>query len=236
MNIYVYSDESGVFDVAHNDFFVFAGVILLGKPSKDEWSRRYAHAEKVLRKKNHFPKNFELKATNLSNPDKYSLFRSLNQCNKFGVVIEQNKIIKRIFKSKKDKQRYLDYAYKIAVKRAFERMIENGSIIPTEVERIYFYVDEHTTATNGIYELQEALEQEFKFGTYNHNYMTYFPPLFKGMKEVNVKYCNSKNNYLVRAADIIANRVYYLATCEDKNALRKISNLNLIYLPYEKEY
>lgn len=31
MDIFVYSDESGVFDVKHNDYFVFGGLILLGK-------------------------------------------------------------------------------------------------------------------------------------------------------------------------------------------------------------
>ena len=30
MNIYVYSDESGVFDKEHNDYVVFGGLILLG--------------------------------------------------------------------------------------------------------------------------------------------------------------------------------------------------------------
>ena len=31
MDLFVYSDESGVFDSAHNKYFVFAGLILLGK-------------------------------------------------------------------------------------------------------------------------------------------------------------------------------------------------------------
>ena len=31
MDIFVYSDESGVFDVSHNEYFVFGGLILLGK-------------------------------------------------------------------------------------------------------------------------------------------------------------------------------------------------------------
>lgn len=35
MNIYVYSDESGVFDKAHNDYFVFGGLILLGTEERD---------------------------------------------------------------------------------------------------------------------------------------------------------------------------------------------------------
>ncbi len=46
MNIYIYSDESGVFDQTHNSFFVFGGLIFLSKQSRDEWSRRYIHAEK----------------------------------------------------------------------------------------------------------------------------------------------------------------------------------------------
>ena len=40
MNIYVYSDESGVFDRKHNDIYVFGGLILLGTEEKNKWSRR----------------------------------------------------------------------------------------------------------------------------------------------------------------------------------------------------
>ena len=50
---------------------------------------------------------------------------------------------------KKSKQRYLDYAYKIALKRAFEWLIDEKYISGEEVENIYIFVDEHTTATNG---------------------------------------------------------------------------------------
>lgn len=42
MNIYIYSDESGVFDKEHNDYFVFGGLILLGKEEKENWSRKYS--------------------------------------------------------------------------------------------------------------------------------------------------------------------------------------------------
>ena len=50
MNIFVYSDESGVFDKAHNDYYVFGGIICLGKEKRDDWARKYAHVESVLRK------------------------------------------------------------------------------------------------------------------------------------------------------------------------------------------
>lgn len=63
MDIYVYSDESGVFDKTHNKFFVFGGLIILGKESKDEWSRRYIAAERVIRNSGRYKKDAELKAS-----------------------------------------------------------------------------------------------------------------------------------------------------------------------------
>ncbi len=230
MNIYVYSDESGVFDKEHNEIFVFGGVILLGNEAKEEWSRRYSKVEKTLRKIKDVNTDFELKATNITNGEKVKLFRSLNNCYKFGVTIYQNQILSNIFKSKKDKQRYLDYAYKIAVKRAFESLIEQNIISCNDVENLYFYVDEHTTATNGRYELKEVLEQEFKLGTYNREYSKFFPPIFPQIKAVDLTYCNSKSKLLIRAADIIANRIFYLAKY-DAEKLNTISKLNIIFLP-----
>lgn len=231
MNIYVYSDESGVFDKEHNDYFVFGGLILLGTEDKENWSRKYSSVEKTLRANKGIAADYELKATQITNKEKGKLFRSLNGCYKFGVVIREKNVLDRIYLSKKDKQRYLDYAYKIAVKRAFENLIQDRTTNPDEVERLYFYVDEHTTATNGRYELEEALEQEFKLGTYNYRYDTYYPPIFKKMKDVQLEYCNSKSKLLVRAADIVANKIFYLARNEKRKELRDIQNLNVIYLP-----
>lgn len=34
MNIYIYSDESGVFDKEHNDYFVFGGLIFWEQKTK----------------------------------------------------------------------------------------------------------------------------------------------------------------------------------------------------------
>ena len=155
----------------------------------------------------------------------------MNGCFKFGVVVNQNRVLDRIFDSKKDKQRYLDYAYKIAVKMAFKDLIEKGKIKPEEVERIYFFVDEHSTATNGRYELKEALEQEFKYGTYNWKYDKWFAPIFPDLKEVQVEFCNSKSKRMVRAADIVANKIYYLVLNRKIKELSNIKNINVISLP-----
>ncbi|SNU06231.1 hypothetical protein SAMN06297422_10696 [Lachnospiraceae bacterium] len=48
MNIWVYSDESGVFDKTHNDYYVFAGVIYLDKEEKEIATRKYIHVESCV--------------------------------------------------------------------------------------------------------------------------------------------------------------------------------------------
>lgn len=231
INIYVYSDESGVFDKKHNDYFIFGGIILLGTKEKELWARKYSHIEKTLRKNKGVDADYELKATQISNKEKGKLFRALNNCNKFGVIINEKKVLNRIYKSKKDKQRYLDYAYKIAIKRAFQDLINKKKINPDNVERLYFYVDEHTTATNGRYELRESLEQEFRFGTYNYNYKCYYSPIFRNIKDVQLEYCNSKTKLLVRASDIVANKIFFLARHSRQDELGSIKNLHVINLP-----
>lgn len=35
MDLFIYSDESGVFDKVHNEIFVYGGLIFLGKEEKD---------------------------------------------------------------------------------------------------------------------------------------------------------------------------------------------------------
>ena len=87
MNIYVYSDESGVFDKKHNDYFIFGGIILLGTKEKELWARKYSHIEKTLRKSKGVDADYELKATQISNKEKGKLFRALNNCYKFGVIV-----------------------------------------------------------------------------------------------------------------------------------------------------
>lgn len=229
MNIYIYSDESGVFDKVHNDIYVFGGVVFLNKDDKDICARKYLKAERTVRNCENKPIDIEIKATTVSNRGKNKLYRALNNFSKFGVIIHEQQVLDRIFSSKKDKQRYLDYAYKIGIKRYFQNLISQNMICPDKVSNLLFYVDEHTTATNGRYELKEALEQEFKWGTYNLNYDTFFPPIFPNLKDVRVEFCNSKSKTLIRAADIVANHLYFMARKNNMSGI--IDNLYYSRLP-----
>ncbi len=236
MDIYVYSDESGVFDVKHNEYYVFAGLIFLSQKAMENATRLYSKAEKDIRDANYSDKssNFELKATALKYGERGKLFRSLNNFYKFFAIVHQKDVLPRIFGDKKDKQRYLDYVYKIALKRAFEKLVTRKTINPTEVDSLNVFVDEHTTATSGCYELSEALEQEFKRGTYNAEWDKHFPPIFSKLNSVSLELCNSKVKTLVRSADIAANKAYHLAVSHKLDHLRANTHNFVTEFPEQK--
>lgn len=229
MDIFVYSDESGVFDREHNQYYVFGGILFLGKEKKDICARKYTKAEKDVRQALHMPTG-EIKASVVSNKYKGKLFRSLNQEMKFGVIIEEQALNEQIFSEKKHKQRYLDYAYKIMIRRCLEKLIEQGLLKKDEEHHFHFYVDEHTTATDGRYELRESLEQEMFVGTFNFNWNHFFDPVFSRKGTVELEFCNSEKKTLVRAADVIANRIYHNALTVPMYSSRNVQ-LFVIRLP-----
>ncbi len=209
MNIYVFSDESGVLDKVHHDIYTFGGLVFLSKDEKDNASRLYFRAEKTIG--DSIQAHTEIKASNVTPAQKGKLFRSLNKFEKFGAIINQKRLRDEIFQSKKTKQRYLDWVYKMALKRKLEAMIKENKIHPENVRNLIILVDEHTTATDGIYELREAIEHEFKYGTFTNNYLNHFPPIFSALESVKLEYRDSKTTTLVRAADIVANQLYHMA-------------------------
>ena len=229
-DIFIYSDESGVFDRYNNEYFVFAGVICFDSKQKEIASRKFSHAEKVLRDSGGYSKDKELKAARISNSQKGKLYRSLNGVYKFCVLIEQKMINYKIFENKKHKQRYLDYAYKIVLRKCLETLIENNHLCSNEVKIIFVKADEHLTATDGKYELRESLLNEFKNGTFNPTWEKHFEPVFPRLYDVVVEFCDSKRVYLVRAADIIANHCYHKAI-KFNGVIEGENNMFVYYLP-----
>ena len=212
MNLYVYSDESGVFDVKHNDFFVYGGLMFFSREARDDAGRKYLHVEKTLRQNNADLNSLkELKASLLSLRDRGRIMRSLNQLYKFAIIIREQAVLPELFTNKWDKQRYLDYAYKIGLKRFLQSMISRNLLKPGEVEQLLIHCDEHTTATSGRYGFEAGLRGELCHGTFNMSYNRFFPPLFPHSPALTVRYCASDQIVLIRAADIIANHVYNAA-------------------------
>ena len=70
MDLYIYSDESGVFDYKHEDYFVFGGLICFGKSQKENAERKYLNVEKTIRSSGKYSNDVELKASLLKKKEK----------------------------------------------------------------------------------------------------------------------------------------------------------------------
>lgn len=211
MKLYVFADESGVFDHAHNELFVYGGIIVLGKHNYDAIVNRHQSLERRLRREDQSLRNVpEIKAAYLNLKQRKRLFNlQVPQCVRFGVVIDQQKVYEQIYQTKQDKQRFLDYALKRGIKHAIESADTSGLIPKKEINCISIVVDEHSTATSGKYTFEETIDEEFRRGTYSPNYDMSFPPLFSlNFPRIPVAYCDSKKVVGVRIADITANWIY----------------------------
>lgn len=208
-SIYIYSDESGVFDKYHNDIFIYGGIVCIGQDISSILSRKYLLAEKSLRKSPKYKNKAELKASMLDNSDKRKLYRVIEDCYKFIVAVDLPKLKNERFESRYSKQRYLDYAYKRGLKGILEKMNSDHVIRLEEEIELKCYVDEQNTSTNGRYSLEETIYNEFKYGVYSGGFD--FKPIARKLETVDIKYCNSETTTLVRSADIFANRVLFEA-------------------------
>ena len=205
--------------------------ITLTKEQKEILCRKYSHVEDVIKSsKSVENKQKELKASSVTNAQKSKLYRSLNNVYKFSVVIKLKSLQQNIFENKRHKQRYLDFAYKMVLKKCLKTLINNNFLNPDEVDNIVVHVDEHTTATDGLYELKENLLREFQIGTFNLTYQHYFEPIFPHLKQLDVQFCNSSKKYLIRAADIIANRSYHTVIV-NSGSLKGLKNTFVLYMP-----
>ena len=205
----IYSDESGVFDKIHKDYFVYVGIAVIGQDTTSILAREYLAAEKNLRKANKYKELPELKASLLDNSDKRKLYRIIDNQYKFIVLINLKKLQDELFETRHSQQRYLDYAYKRGLKYLLLKMGRNGAINLSEEFEIRCYLDERNHASNGKYTLRDSILTEFKTGMYVHGFD--IKPIARKLVNVTTAYCNSEITTLVRASDILANRALFEA-------------------------
>ena len=227
LELYLFSDESGVFDCHHSTFFITAGLIFPDKATKDSASRRYVEAEKQFRKKSKYKNIPELKAFFLSNQDKRSLF-DLTKCYlRFAIIIKMNALDQqRIFKNSRTKQNYLDYTYRHTVNNIISELLSKNMLHDDEDLTVYCTQDQHSTAGTSITILEDAIYHDLHYGERTPGSKNPVnPPLLHSKLNVILKHADSQHNPLIRASDIIANRILYeIKTFHD---LGNISSENL---------
>lgn len=227
--IYFFIDDSGNLHVnSPIPYFVYAGYVFIGQSEKNDARRMYKSLNKKI--KNVTARNDELKACNLCVKHKRALFNVLKKFHSFHVCVD----IKNVYMPQKsDKNtivRYKDYVLKRLIKKVIKTLIYDGSINNGEKIKISIKIDQQLTCTNGFYGLKDSIYEELVNGIHNFDYGKRLPPILHGELELFLQYCDSKNEYLIQASDILANRI--LSSYRSGNVkLRQIENHIVLTLP-----
>lgn len=166
----------------------------------------------------------------LENKHRRALFNSVREYDSFSVVVDISRVYDNILDQKKAICRYKDYILKRIIKYKLLELIKKGIISREEDVCIIIQIDNQLTATNGYYGLRESIVEELQHGIANFDYGIRHPAVFDSSVEVHIKYCDSKNNYLIQACDILANRIWS-SYKKDDPLLRNIENHINLELP-----
>lgn len=203
-NIHIYIDDSGVL-TNNEEYFIYAGYCFISDNEKNRAKNHYKNIVKQIRQKHDY--KGELKAARLSKKHKNSLFKVMQSFYSCSVVIKIAKMNPYIMQDKKAIQRYKDYALKTLVRKMIKNLLKNGVIHPEEQLNLMINIDQQTSAPKGLYNLSEGIKEELSYGIRNFNYDVELEPLMKQIVNVRTVYCVSEKNYLIQAADILANRI-----------------------------
>lgn len=226
--IHIFIDDSGRLE-PNSNYFVYAGHCFINDQEKNKSKNRYKKRVQAISKKNQF--DFELKASNLTNyAHRNSLYKTLKNELSFSVSIQNRCLKEYVLKDKKSRQRFKDYAIKRVVKKLFQELLRRGDIRAHDNIELFVNIDQQGFATNGLYGLGDGIFEELHEGIYNFGYGKFFEPILHGDFEVFTKSCVSENDYLIQAADILANRIWNSYNrCDHK--LRDIPNHIFLCLP-----
>ena len=228
-NLYFFFDDSGVLHKNNPvQKFVYAGYVFNARSELEIAKRKYRSLVKNIQTK--LGITDEIKAFGLANKYKRALYNVLRDYDSLSVVIDVSKIYDSILISSKSICRYKDYILKRVIKKKIRSLIDQQKISPDEEITLHIFIDEQLTSTDGIYGLKETIKEELQHGIRNYDYGTFHNPLFSKNVSVEVKYCDSKSNYMIQACDILANRIFS-SYRDNKPKFRQIPNHINLTLP-----
>ncbi len=229
-SVYFFFDDSGILHPTESSgYFVYAGYVFLSREELDRAKREYIHANKLI--KNSTGMTGELKASILSANQKRSLVKVMKKYRSVSLAVRIDSLYSHIVSDKKSICRYKDYVLKRCIKSELLELIRTGQLSKTEDIKLYINIDEQLTATNGYYSLQDSIYEELKHGIINFDYGIQHKKIFEGNVQVRIKYCESKNNYLIQASDILANRVWTSYRVNNHGLRNNISNHRHLTFP-----
>ncbi len=240
--IYINIDDSGKL-VCSEKVAIYAGLVFSSKKEKDKFITQYRSIVQSIKCKyckndiEHCTKDFcpELKHNMLKAKHNRQIMNYIKKYSILCCVINNDKVYPNIKTDTASRGRYLDFALKLLIKHTIKGLIKEKIIDPNIPLKLVINIDEQTTKTNGYYNLKDGIVEELKYGIFNYNYNTIYPPIISSDLDVSICYQKSEKSFLIQASDLIAGTVRqtYLNNINDITEFNKhISFVNYrLFLP-----
>jgi hypothetical protein len=229
--LFILMDDSGKLNINENSC-IYGGLFFYNSFDYMNFINKYKSIIKKIKCKyckqcnnNCNKKCIEIKGTSkISNEEKRWIFNLVKKENNYGVFIKNKNIYNFIMKDKASRGRYIDYAQKRIIKEIIMYSLSNNLIDANKPLKLYIKLDECSTKSNGYYNLKNSIYEELVNGIINYNYSIVHDPIIKNSLEVIVNIYNSKYNYGIQSADMMA---HYLHSCYEEFLIfnRDITNL-----------
>ena len=214
-HIYLYMDDSGKISKSE-DCSVFAGIVFKNSSEKSEFINKYKVINASIKCKYCNQSNdscdnncIEIKGNlHLNTNYRRRIMLLSKKFLTFGTVIYNKNLRTEIISRAQSKGRFTEYAQRRIIKSTMKELIRTKCINPNEPIHLHVNIDQMPTKTNGYYTLSEGLREEFLYGIVNFDYSKQFPPIIFGELKIDVIYRDSKYDYGIQMADVIANTIH----------------------------
>ena len=231
IDLYCAIDDSGKIDDPH-PYSVYAGLVLLSHQDRSSFMARYGHIVSSIQCRycDQQPSACdricpEIKSCRIKPQHRRQLINFIRRKLCFIVIADKQNLRHVNFKNKRSKRRFLDYSVKIVIKSVVREMMRRQLLTTWDDVCLTVNIDNENRSSDGIYSFQESIRKELHEGMHHNN--VFFPPLIKGTLAVVIRYRDSRKNYDVQSADILAGtlRRYLIRSETFQEALGRIARI-----------
>lgn len=208
MGYKLYIDDSGQLhtNYPNGDYFIY-GCILIEESKFHGINQNYKKLVKRIRTR--LQHQGELKTSHMNITTRRQLLKQLSKynCQQGFVTVCVPKLERLDFSKKKDVVRYKNYM----VRRLVEKLILDGKL-PKNCDSIDIYIDNQNVAHSSLDDLEEHLINYFNEDNYYNVHKKFKTTSFRA--DIKVSYRDSKTNYMIQAADLLANTKFNSLHCD----------------------
>lgn len=215
MKYYIFLDDSGQLhcNYKHSDIFVYGG-LLVKESDFHGINASYKQTLQQIKKEKRIKGEF--KTAQMDIPTRRRLLKKLRTytCEQIFVSVKVSSLVRLDFTNKRDIVRYKNYI----IKRLIDKLIKSGKL-PKECSFAEIHIDNQNVAHSAKDSLQDYLFNIFNEDNHYLIHQQYQTTTFKC--DFRVSFKDSSTNYLVQAADLLANTKCHILSGNTDDKLLK---------------